>query len=86
MFSMKLIFLLCGRVYEKIMEKMKAIGQENTGIKRKIGEWAKSVALKGNMNLEQGCVFNRGGFTVVLRRWWSEVTVKVCVLAERFGN
>ena len=65
---MILIFLHCGRVYEKIMEKMKAIGQENTGIKRKIGEWAKSVALKGNTNLEQGCVFNRGGFTVVLHR------------------
>lgn len=42
------------RVYEKIMEKMKAIGQANTGMKRKIGEWAKSVALKGNTNLEQG--------------------------------
>lgn len=84
--SMILIFLHCGRVYEKIMEKMKAIGQANTGMKRKIGEWAKSVALKGNTNLEQGCVVNRGGFAGVLHRWGSEVTVKVCVLAERFGN
>ncbi|XP_068694662.1 long-chain-fatty-acid--CoA ligase ACSBG2-like isoform X2 [Montipora foliosa] len=42
------------RVYEKIMEKMKAIGQQNTGLKRKIAEYAKGVALKGNMNLEKG--------------------------------
>lgn len=64
---MRLIFLYCCRVYEKIMEKMKAIGQQNTGLKRKIGEWAKGVALKGNINLEQGCVFIREGFAVVLR-------------------
>ena len=41
-------------MYEKIMEKMKAIGQQNTGLKRKIAEYAKGVALKGNMNLEKG--------------------------------
>lgn len=68
------------------MEKMKAIGQQNTGLKRKIGEWAKGVALKGNINLEQGCVFIREGFAVVLRQLRSEVTVRVCVVTERFGN
>ncbi|KAJ7326101.1 Long-chain-fatty-acid--CoA ligase acsbg2 [Desmophyllum pertusum] len=42
------------RVYEKIMEKLKEIGQSVTGMKRKIGNWAKGVALQGNRNLEQG--------------------------------
>lgn len=42
------------RVYEKIMEKLKELGQQVTGVKRKIGNWAKGVALQGNMNLEQG--------------------------------
>ena len=36
------------------MEKMKEIGQSVTGVKRKIGNWAKSVALQGNKNLEKG--------------------------------
>lgn len=42
------------RVYEKIMEKMKEIGQTVTGLKRKVANWAKGVALQGNMNLENG--------------------------------
>lgn len=42
------------RVFEKIMEKMKEIGQQVTGVKRKIGNWAKGVALRGNINLENG--------------------------------
>lgn len=44
------------RVFEKIMEKMKEIGQQVTGVKRKIGNWAKGVALRGNINLENGYV------------------------------
>lgn len=36
------------------MEKMKALGQQVTGLKRKIGNWAKGVALQGNINLENG--------------------------------
>lgn len=42
------------RVYEKIMEKMKEIGQTVTGLKRKVANWAKGVALQGNINLENG--------------------------------
>lgn len=38
------------------MEKLKEIGQSVTGVKRKIGNWAKGVALRGNMNLEKGYV------------------------------
>ena len=52
--TVKFIFL--NRVYEKIMEKLKEIGQSVTGVKRKIGNWAKGVALRGNMNLEKGYV------------------------------
>ena len=44
------------RVYEKIMEKLKEIGQSVTGMKRKVANWAKGVALQGNINLEQGYV------------------------------
>ena len=36
------------------MEKLKELGQQVTGVKRKIANWAKGVALQGNMNLEQG--------------------------------
>lgn len=45
------------RVYEKIMEKLKEIGQSVTGVKRKMANWAKGVALQGNINLEQGYVW-----------------------------
>ena len=44
------------RVYEKIMEKLKEIGQSVTGMKRKVANWAKGVALQGNINIEQGYV------------------------------
>ena len=42
------------RVYEKIMEKLKELGQQVTGVKKKIANWAKGVAQQGNINLEQG--------------------------------
>ncbi|KAK3735172.1 hypothetical protein QZH41_018138 [Actinostola sp. cb2023] len=42
------------RVWEKIMEKMLQLGAGVTGMKRKIANWAKSVALQGNQNIEQG--------------------------------
>lgn len=48
------LFFGVPRVYEKIMEKLKEIGQSVTGIKRKMANWAKGVALQGNINLEQG--------------------------------
>ncbi|KAL9986588.1 hypothetical protein ACROYT_G000756 [Oculina patagonica] len=48
------LFFGVPRVYEKIMEKLKELGQSVTGMKRKMATWAKGVALKGNMNLEKG--------------------------------
>lgn len=41
-------FLGVPRVWEKIEEKMRAVGAANTGVKRKIGDWAKSVGLEGS--------------------------------------
>ena len=38
------------------MEKLKEIGQSVTGVKKKMANWAKGVALRGNMNLEKGYV------------------------------
>lgn len=35
------------RVWEKMEEKLTAIGQETTGVKRKIADWAKSIAAEG---------------------------------------
>jgi len=36
------------RVWEKIEEKMKDIGRQNTGVKKMIGDWAKDVGLRGS--------------------------------------
>lgn len=48
------LFLGVPRVFEKIEERMKQIGQSITGLKKKIGTWAKGVALRANMNKEKG--------------------------------
>ncbi|ESO88299.1 hypothetical protein LOTGIDRAFT_234625 [Lottia gigantea] len=42
------------RVWEKMMEKMKEIGQNTTGLKLKIARWAKGVGYRGNQNRFQG--------------------------------
>jgi len=44
------------------MEKMKEMGQQVTGFKRKIANWAKGVALQGNINLENGYVNEKSKF------------------------
>lgn len=48
------LFVAVPRVYEKIEEKLKGIGANVTGMKRKLVDWAKGIALKGNRNKEQG--------------------------------
>jgi len=35
------------RVWEKIEERITAIGSQTTGLKRKIADWAKSMAAEG---------------------------------------
>lgn len=40
-------FLCVPRVWEKIEERITAIGAETTGLKRKIADWAKSKAIQG---------------------------------------
>lgn len=48
------LFVGVPRVFEKIEEKLKGIGANIHGIKRKIADWAKGVALRGNQNKENG--------------------------------
>lgn len=47
-------FLGVPRVWEKIAEKMKAIGAESGYVKKAIANWAKSVGLQRHMDLEKG--------------------------------
>jgi len=42
------VFLGVPRVWEKIEEKMRAVGAANTGIVKKIGDWAKGVGLEAS--------------------------------------
>jgi len=48
------MFLGVPRVWEKIEEKMKAVGAENTGIMKAIGDWAKVQGLAGNYSKVAG--------------------------------
>ena len=47
-------FLGVPRVWEKMAEKMKAVGAEAGYVKRTIASWAKSVGLERHMDLEKG--------------------------------
>ena len=42
------VFFGVPRVWEKIEEKMRSVGANNTGLKKSIGDWAKDIGLKGN--------------------------------------
>eukprot|EP00472_Partenskyella_glossopodia_P014251 CAMPEP_0197541606 /NCGR_PEP_ID=MMETSP1318-20131121/67221_1 /TAXON_ID=552666 /ORGANISM="Partenskyella glossopodia, Strain RCC365" /LENGTH=677 /DNA_ID=CAMNT_0043100799 /DNA_START=68 /DNA_END=2101 /DNA_ORIENTATION=+ len=42
------VFLGVPRVWEKIEEKMRAVGAANTGVIKKIGDWAKGVGLQSS--------------------------------------
>jgi len=48
------IFLGVPRVWEKIAEKMQAIGSQNTGIKKYIADLAKSIGLQGSYAEQRG--------------------------------
>eukprot|EP00794_Sanderia_malayensis_P009864 gene9864-10874_t len=48
------LFLGVPRVFEKIEEGLKHLGQSMTGVKKRLGTWAKGVALKANVNKEKG--------------------------------
>jgi hypothetical protein len=41
------------RLWEKMEEKIAAIGAQTTGLKRKFADWAKSLSPKGNLNIIQ---------------------------------
>ncbi|EDV26395.1 uncharacterized protein TRIADDRAFT_49993 [Trichoplax adhaerens] len=42
------------RVWEKIAEKLQALARQNHGLKKKIGNWAKGVGLRGNLSVNEG--------------------------------
>jgi len=48
------IFLGVPRVWEKIAEKMKAVGAKVTGTKKKLAEWAKTKGLEYQENMQLG--------------------------------
>ena len=48
------MFLGVPRVWEKISEKMKAIGATTTGLKKKIATWAKGKGLAYQNNMQLG--------------------------------
>lgn len=41
---LRTIFMSVPRIWEKMEEKITAIGAQTTGLKRKIVDWAKSIA------------------------------------------
>ena len=47
-------FFAVPRVFEKIEEKIRAIGASNTGIKKSIGEWAKRVGYESTLKQING--------------------------------
>ena len=48
------LFLGVPRVWEKIEEKMKSVGAQTTGLKKKIGTWAKRKGLSGSYRIQRG--------------------------------
>lgn len=48
------LFVGVPRVFEKIEESLKGIGANTKGLKKKLADWAKGIALKGNTNKEAG--------------------------------
>lgn len=42
------------RVWEKMQEKMKAVGAKSSTIKRKVATWAKGVGLETNLKRMSG--------------------------------
>jgi len=47
-------FLGVPRVWEKIEEKMKEMGKQNSGIKKSVMDWAKAAALEHNLDRMEG--------------------------------
>ena len=51
LFSLSLSLSL--RVWEKIMERLQEVGANITGIKKKLGDWAKGVGTKTGRNIQR---------------------------------
>merc|ERR1719327_932081 len=61
------VFVGVPRVWEKIAEKIQSIGKKNTGLIKKLGDWAKSVMLEHHQNMQMG-----GTGAYPLRFWFAE--------------
>jgi len=48
------LFFGVPRVYEKIQEKMMEVGKANTGVKKKVGDWAKASSFEHHQALMEG--------------------------------
>ncbi|NWW77095.1 ACBG2 ligase, partial [Climacteris rufus] len=48
-------FLAVPRVWEKMEEKMKAVGMKSSALRRRVASWAKEVGLQTNLKLMNGC-------------------------------
>jgi len=58
------LFFGVPRVYEKIQEKMMLIGKQNTGLKKKIADWAKASCFEHNEQLMKGLPGNSLAYRV----------------------
>ncbi|XP_069482870.1 long-chain-fatty-acid--CoA ligase ACSBG2-like isoform X2 [Ambystoma mexicanum] len=76
-------FLGVPRVWEKIQEKMKALGAKSSIIQRKVASWAKGIGLQASYNLMNGVNSMPWGYTLanilVFRRVHAALGLDRCV-------
>eukprot|EP00762_Andalucia_godoyi_P007828 ANDGO_01758.mRNA.1 Very long-chain-fatty-acid--CoA ligase bubblegum len=70
------VFLGVPRVWEKIMEAMKAAGRQTTGMKKKIAEWARGKGLEGGF-AEQSGKSKPWGYGIARRLVFDKVRAKL---------
>ena len=61
------------RVFEKIAEKMQEVGRSNTGLKKKIGDWAKTTATQHHTDVRNGVKNDSLGYKVAQKLVFSKV-------------
>ncbi len=61
------------RVFEKIKEKMQEVARQNTGLKKRLGAWAKSAATERRHNLRRGLEKESLGYRLARRLVLSRV-------------
>ena len=71
------LFLGVPRVWEKMAEKMQALGRSTTGIKKSLGSWAKGKGLVGNYASQRGADKPWG--------WWLANKLVFSTVKEKLG-